>query len=268
MPGSRSTFEQLPHTIFDTTATPFTEVNAATLELPADFVRAGTTQQMTTLDASLHPVDVGYDRDTLAVAGDVRLGEHWTTALEYRRQERDGSARGSGSFGFSALEFVQPVDDVTDGVVLSLAYGGERLTGRIAYEASFYSNDNPALTWDNPYPGTETGRMQLAPDNEAQNLERQLRLSPGGTYDTFRDRGRRAPGAGRRLPAVRDRFDARTRTAAACFARRRGRDDQPGAGACDAMRRLSGASWRACGCAQTCATTSATTRLRRTPMRT
>jgi MtrB/PioB family decaheme-associated outer membrane protein len=185
-------FEQLPHTIFDTTATPFTEVNAATLDLPADFVRAGTTQQMTTLDTSLRPADVGYDRDTLAVAGDVRLGEHWTTAVEYRRQERDGSTRGSGSFGFSALEFVQPVDDVTDGIALSLAYGGERLTGRIAYEASFYSNDNAALTWDNPYSGTETGRMQLAPDNEAQYLDASFvyRLAERTTLSANADVGR------------------------------------------------------------------------------
>jgi MtrB/PioB family decaheme-associated outer membrane protein len=167
-------FEQLPHTIFDTTATPFADAGAGTLVLPSDFVRAGTTQQMTTLDASLHPLDVGYDRDTLDLAGTVHLGEHWSTSLEYLRQERDGSIRGSGTFGFSALEFGQPVDDVTDGVVLSLDYGAERLTARLAYEASFYSNDNQALTFDNPYPGTETGRVQLAPDNEAQHLDASL----------------------------------------------------------------------------------------------
>ncbi len=167
-------FEQLPHTIFDTTATPFIETGAETLELPASFVRAGTTQQMTTLDASLNPLDVGYDRDTLSAAADVQLGQRWSTALEYVHQERDGSVRNSSSFGFSALEFVQPVEDSTDGIVLSLAYGGERLTGRVAYEASFYSNDNRALEWDNPYPGTETGRMQLAPDNDAQHLDASL----------------------------------------------------------------------------------------------
>jgi MtrB/PioB family decaheme-associated outer membrane protein len=165
---------QLPHTIFDTTATPFVESSTASLTLPAGFVRAGTTGQMTTLPSALHPLDVGYDRDTLALDADVWLGPRWSTSIEYQRQEREGSTRDSASFGFSALEYLQPVEDSTDVVALALEYAGERLTGRLAYEASFYSNDDPVITWDNPYPGTLTGRRQLAPDNSAQHLDASL----------------------------------------------------------------------------------------------
>jgi MtrB/PioB family decaheme-associated outer membrane protein len=167
-------YEQLPHTIFDTTSTPFLGAGSATLDLPAGFVRAGTTSQMSTLGASLNPFDIGYDRDLLGLTADVRLGKHWWTSVEYRRQKRDGTLGDSGNFGFSALEFPQPLEDTTDGVVLALEYGGERLTGRLAYEGSFYSNKNTALTWDNPYPGTPTGRSALAPDNSAQYVDASL----------------------------------------------------------------------------------------------
>lgn len=172
-------FAQLPHTIFDTTSTPFVDAGVASLALPAGFVRAGTTAQMTTLPGALHPLDVGYDRDTLGVSAEVWLGPRWSTSIEYQRQERDGSTRNSSSFGFSALEYLQPVEDSTDGVELALVYAGERLTGRLAYEASFYSNENLALTWDNPYLGSVTGRRQLAPDNSAQHLDASLLYRAG-----------------------------------------------------------------------------------------
>lgn len=167
-------YEELPHTIFDTTATPFVEASAASLALPTGFVRAGTTSQMTTLDAALSPRDVAYDRKTLAFDADVRLGGRWWTTVDYQREERQGTQRGSENFGFSALELLQPVDDSTDNFVVALEYAGEQLNARLGYDASFYYNQQIALTWDNPYLGTTTGRSALAPDNTAQHVDASL----------------------------------------------------------------------------------------------
>lgn len=168
-------YEELPHTIFDTTATPFIDTSAARLVLPTGFVRAGTTGQMSTLAASLNPLDVGYDRKTLAFDGDVRLASRWWTSVEYQRDERDGNQRGSHSFGFSALELLPPIQDSTDNVVAAIEYASERFSGRLAWDGSFYSNEQIALTWDNPYLiGSTTGRSALAPDNSAQHVDANL----------------------------------------------------------------------------------------------
>jgi MtrB/PioB family decaheme-associated outer membrane protein len=168
------TYDELPHTIFDTTSTPYAGAGSAQLALPAGFVRAPSTGQMSTLGASLNPFDIGYDHRNFGATAGVQTGAKWWTSVEFHHRERDGTLPGSGSFGFSAIEFPQPVKDQTNDVVLALDYRGQRVTGRVAYDASFYDNKNVSMTWDNPYLGTQTGRIALDPNNSAQHLDASL----------------------------------------------------------------------------------------------
>ena len=163
-------YDQVPHYLFDTTRTVFSGAGTSPLELPPDWVRAGNTQQMSRLDASLARVDVGTGRRTLRASLRNVLGPRWSTYAAYRHERRDGIAKLGASFGFSALELPAAVDAVTDDVEFGLRFGGERLVARLGYEGSFFSNRRLDQGWSNPYLGTDSGSMALAPDNAAHQV--------------------------------------------------------------------------------------------------
>jgi MtrB/PioB family decaheme-associated outer membrane protein len=168
------TYDNLPHTLFDTTFTPFLGAGTSSLILPPGWVRAGVTQQMTALAPNLRRIDIESERETIGAAAEWIAGRRWSTFADYRREERDGVWRQGGAFGFSAVELPRPVDYVTDSAMLGVEYGGERLTARLAYDGSFFSNKRTELSWDNPYTGSPRGRLALAPDNLAHHLDASL----------------------------------------------------------------------------------------------
>ena len=163
-------YDQVPHTLFDTTRTVFSGAGTSPLELPANWVRAGNTRQMSRLDASLVPVDIGSERQALRASIRNVLGANWSTYATYRHEQHDGIAKLGASFGFSALELPAALDTVTDNVEFGLRYGGERLVARLGYEGSFFSNRRVDQSWSNPYLGPDSGALALAPDNAAHQL--------------------------------------------------------------------------------------------------
>lgn len=164
-------YDNLPHTLFDTTATPFIGAGARTLALPAGFVRAGVTQQMSTLDSGLRPIDIGTERETIAVGAKFIVDRRWSSFASVKHEERDGARREGAAFAFSAIELPRPVDYVTDGVGLGISYGDERITARFAYDGSIFDNRIPSLSFANPYLGAAEGRLAAAPDNTAHQLD-------------------------------------------------------------------------------------------------
>lgn len=165
------TYDKLPHTIFDTTATPYRRTSDRALALPAGFVRAGVTQQMSTLDAALRPIDIETQRETVGAGAEFLLNRRWSTFARFRREERDGVRRQGAAFAFSAVETPLPLDYTTDALTLGLNYGGERVTARLAYDGSLFDNRIPDVTFANPYLGPSEGRIAGAPDNSAHHLD-------------------------------------------------------------------------------------------------
>ena len=163
-------YDQVPHYLYDTTQTVFSGAGTSPLALPANWVRAGSTRQMTRLDANLAPVDIGTERRALRASIRNLLGANWSTYATYRHEQRDGIAKLGASVGFSALELPAAIDMVTDDVEFGLRFGGERLVARFGYEGSFFSNRRLDQGWSNPYLGPASGALALAPDNAAHQL--------------------------------------------------------------------------------------------------
>ena len=80
----------------------------------ADWVAAGSTGGMSALGSSLAPVDIGYDRRTVALLGRFFASPAWTIFGEFRRQEKNGTGLTSASFLTEAVQLPQPIDYVTD----------------------------------------------------------------------------------------------------------------------------------------------------------
>ncbi len=170
----RTSYQGIPRRIFDTTSTPYQGSGNDTLNLPASWVRASTTQGMSQLGNSLQRVKIERDWDIYNVGAAYTPTSNWAFDLNFRRQERDGNAISSGSFFLDAAEFSSPVDDATDEFEVSAAYNADTWQVNLSYTGSFYDNDNSSLSWDNAYtaqaPGADTGRLALAPDNESHQI--------------------------------------------------------------------------------------------------
>ncbi len=141
------------------------------MTLPANWVRAPTTRQMTALMDAETPVTIGWDRDVYGLGFQLSPWKKWKLQADYRRSERQGLRRSSASFGFSAAEFAAPIDYVNDDFDLALSYSTDIWQANISYFGSTFKNKNNSLTFDNPYTGAAaTGQLALPPDNEAHRV--------------------------------------------------------------------------------------------------
>jgi MtrB/PioB family decaheme-associated outer membrane protein len=163
-------YDRVPHTIWDTTATPYTGNGSTSLSLPADWVTAGSTAGMTALPATLHDVDVGYDRDRYGASGRFWAFENLKLDVMYRRDDRSGTRTRSGAFGSTSTEMLRPIDDTTDRLNVDLRYEGKNWFLSAGFYGSLYDTKAAQLTWDNPFTpmvaGADVGRMALEPDNQ------------------------------------------------------------------------------------------------------
>ena len=169
----RGSYQSIPRRFFDSTATPFGGIGSAVLTLPAGWVRAPITQQMTSLQSSLAPVAIGRDWDIYGLGLDWKAAERWQFIMDYTRREREGVARSSGSFFFSASELLAPIDYTTDDLEVTVRFAADTWQASMIYFGSVFRNGNESLTWDNPYTspsGADTGRLALPPDNESHQV--------------------------------------------------------------------------------------------------
>jgi len=184
-------YDAIPHSIWDTTATPFSGNGSSHLTLPAGWVDGGSTSGMTALDASLRDVDVGFDRDRYGAAGSYWFGNNLLFDLDYRRDERSGTRTTFGSSGSASVQMLQPVDDATDRLSATLRYQGKNWFAQAGYSGSIYDTKAAYLRWDNPFvpmvPGANEGQMALAPDNTYHEIAASAGWFglPGGTTVTL-----------------------------------------------------------------------------------
>ena len=161
-------YSEIPHRLFDGAQTPFLGRGSSVLSLPAGFP-AGTTAAMP-LDTALHDADVGFRRSRLEAGLLWIFGPDWTTRVNVRHDERDGTQRIAGSFFSTSAQLVAPVDQVTDQIEVSASRFTRRFQFTVAYQGSLFRNGRDSLTWSNPFPpvvpGSDRGQLALAPDNQ------------------------------------------------------------------------------------------------------
>jgi MtrB/PioB family decaheme-associated outer membrane protein len=166
-------YDELPHFLTDTAATPFRGVGSNTLKLPPGWVTAGSTAGMTALSSSLRKVDIENERKRVGL-GVLFPFRDWEYTVKYRHETREGTKRISGAFFFNAANLVEPVDYETDEVDVSASYTGDKWQAKFSYYGSTFRNGHESLTWDNPFTplvaGGDSGQLALPPDNQFHQI--------------------------------------------------------------------------------------------------
>jgi MtrB/PioB family decaheme-associated outer membrane protein len=166
-------YDGQPSNLYDTTVTPF-QNNGGRLGLPSNWVAASATSGMSALNASLAPVNIGYDRRTVALLGQFFATPSWTLFGEFRRQEKNGTDLTSASFLTEAMQLAQPIDYITNSIDAGAAWAGSRASLRLTYTGSWFDDDSASLSFANPYlplvPGSTQGRLAMPPGNTLQQF--------------------------------------------------------------------------------------------------
>ena len=162
-------YQELPHFISDSAQTPFIGNGGASLTLPAGYPASTTTTMP--LSTTLQQVSLDTKRKEVGVGAAWIPARAWETGVNYRHQTREGTLGTAGAFFVTASQLVKPVDYVTDQVDASASYTDTRFQAKLAYYGSNFSNNDPSLTWQNPFtlpgfPGAVDGQLALAPDNQ------------------------------------------------------------------------------------------------------
>ncbi len=158
----------------------------ANLRLPIDWQPAANSAGMNLQLPVLHEFSLAQRRRETRLAASANPGERWQINAQVRQEDRDGTSLLAGLFGNSggnprAAFLPVPVDYRTRLFDLSLAYGDRQRQLRLAYHGSLFSNNEPQLTFANPFStiggwatgsGFPDGRgaLALAPDNQFHQL--------------------------------------------------------------------------------------------------
>jgi len=170
-------YQELPHFISDSVQTPFIGNGGASLTLPAGYPASTTT--VMPLSTTLQQVNLDTKRKELGVGASWTPARAWEYGVNYRHQTREGTQGTAGAFFVTASQLVKPVDYVTDQVDASASYTDTRLQAKLAYYGSSFSNNDPSLTWQNPFtlpgfPGAVAGQLALPPDNQFHQFSASL----------------------------------------------------------------------------------------------
>ena len=179
--GVYAEYDERSARFIDDAVTVYREQAPGRLTLPADWVAAPSTGDMTTLLPSLHEFDVRSDRRSMAAGGDARFAERWHISSDFRQEDRDGHRAMAAMFGPTggsprAAFMPVPTDYRTREIDLAVNYADRQRQFRVRYHASLFDNNQPALTFANPYAGIGAwpssagypdgiGQMALSPDN-------------------------------------------------------------------------------------------------------
>jgi MtrB/PioB family decaheme-associated outer membrane protein len=184
------TYQGQPARLYDTTATPYSSSPRSGLTLPAGWVAGGSTGEMTQLDSSLRPFDVGFDRRTVGLSGKLFAGRSLVLYANLSHQEKEGTGLTGASFLTDAVQLPEPIDYRTNSVETGGLWASSLASVQLTYTDSWFQDGTDSLGFSNPYlpvvAGATQGLMALPPDNELRQGEISGEVTlPGSTATTL-----------------------------------------------------------------------------------
>ena len=177
-------YREIPNNRFSDGATPYRGVGGGTLPLAQSWAVApgsNTTAGFLALEQSLANLKIDTLRRRMDLSYDRKLSSTWSVDIDYRHEIKNGERTVAGIFGSTGgnprgVILPAPVDYTTDIVEAMFRYATSRVQFGVGGYASFFSNDETSLVWQNAFgrqPGwaesvsfpDAQGRMALEPDN-------------------------------------------------------------------------------------------------------
>jgi MtrB/PioB family decaheme-associated outer membrane protein len=180
----RFDFREMPNNRFSDGMTPYRSDAPGVWKLAPDWqVAPGSSNTLgfTNLQESLVNLKVDTHRKRIDLAYDRKLGSSWMLDVDWKHEKKEGVRTLGSIFGQAASNprsviLPAPVDWTTDVIDAMFNYATSRLQFGVGVYASFFSNAENTLTFQNAYgyrngwaPGVEYpdahGRLALEPDN-------------------------------------------------------------------------------------------------------
>ncbi len=184
-PGKvRASFEynQIPLFYSQDTRSPYTETSAGIFTLPSVLRQAGQAGTITLLGYnSLIPNESPFDtrtgRHIVSAAVWYGLTPDINLDVALKTYTRTGDQMYSASFGFGqAGELAAPIDTRTTDLSAGVEWDGEGRMLRVAYDGSWFTQNVPSITYDNPLRFTDspaasaTGRTAMPPSDTSHTV--------------------------------------------------------------------------------------------------
>jgi len=154
--------------------TPYQQNGRDQLQLPPNWVAAGSTAGMTSLAGAARSLDLKQQRKSLRLTLDYFAKPHWNTSLEFHHQRREGKSLTAGAFLLQSAQLVAPVDYTTNEISLRSSYVMRDWQLALEYFVSFFNNQIASMRWQNAYnpivPGVDEGLLALPPSNRFHQL--------------------------------------------------------------------------------------------------
>jgi len=180
----RFDYREIPNNRFADGMTPYRGESAGTWHLAPEWqVAPGSSNTLgfVNLEETLVNLKVDTKRKRLDLAYDRKIGSDWVLDVDLRHETKDGVRTIGGIFGHAASNpraviLPAPVDWTTDTIEAMFKYASGRVQFGAGVYASFFSNGEETLTFQNAYgyrngwaPGIQYpdayGRLALEPDN-------------------------------------------------------------------------------------------------------
>ncbi len=187
-------WDQIPHNYTNTARTVFGGSGSGVLTMPS-IVR---NRARTILSTDINPTVAGVQFDTAAISGLVlgtargigvvsRRGKGNASVsysptneidikLQYSNERRSGTKPFGGTFGFNAVELLEPTEYRTQEARANFEYAAKDWNVQLGYSTSIFDNNVDVLVWDNPFREIDAvgsgsrGRLDLYPNNTANNV--------------------------------------------------------------------------------------------------
>ena len=167
-------WDQIPLLISKDTRTLFDDESDGVLRVD-NAIRAAARGQVTNLApflADARQFRSGSRRDTLRVGAWFAPNTQTDVRVSLSSAHREGNMPFGGSFGFGlSTEMPAPIDHRTTDLDTDVEWSNGRALAGGGYHASWFTNQIPTVTWDNPLVLADTssapsqGRMALWPDS-------------------------------------------------------------------------------------------------------
>jgi MtrB/PioB family decaheme-associated outer membrane protein len=183
-------YREIPNNRFDDGQIPYRADGPGTWRLaPGWEVAPGSsnTRGFETLQESLVSLTVDTKRRRFDLSYDRKFGSAWNFNVDYKHETKKGSRTLGSIFGSSggnarAVILPAPVDWTTDIIEAMFVYGTARMQFGFGILASFFSNDQDTLVFQNAY-GNQSG---WADSVEFPGAYGRFALEPDNSYIQFR----------------------------------------------------------------------------------
>ena len=173
-------WRELPRNVAADGRTPYT--GRASLSLPAGWVPAFNTSDMTALSDAARAFDHATHRRQASAAFGVRLRPRWRVAADYARETKRGTEETYADFLYQATALPKPIDHETEEAGGTLRFEGDTLVFATSLRNARFRNAHESLEWENAFSAwPAAGRKALAPDNDARSLSVVSRWTRGRT---------------------------------------------------------------------------------------